>query len=93
MYTFFSKNQCSAEKILGLVGMMIKQIFSEQFVDWYIGFNILLRPLSVRIPTSVFVKNQSETLMCFPMAKYACKTRCWCQNLADVQLVTGCCTY
>ena len=54
MYTFFSKNQCSAEKILGLVGMMIKQIFSEQFVDWYIGFNILLRPLSVRIPTSVF---------------------------------------
>jgi len=34
--------------------MMIKQIFSEQFVDWYIGFNVLLRPLSVRIPPSVF---------------------------------------
>ena len=65
MYTFFSKNQCSAlaelqnassvsNRFWNLVGMMIKQIFSEQFVDWYIGFNVLLRPLSVRIPTSVF---------------------------------------
>ena len=25
-------------------------------------------------------KNQSETLICFPMAKYAWKTMCWCQN-------------
>ena len=25
-------------------------------------------------------KNQSETLICFLMAKYAWKTRCWCQN-------------
>ena len=38
----------------GTGGNDIKQIFSEQFVDWYIGFNVLLRPLSVRIPPSVF---------------------------------------
>ena len=54
LYTFFSRNQCSAEKFSGTGGNDDQTNFSEQFVDWYIGFYVLLWPLSVRIPPSVF---------------------------------------